>query len=199
MKRSLVALALLGSAFLLGLGIASLSQTQDKVDSLNCLDNLTVLSTCLHKYHEKYGHFPPAYVSNEGGFRMHSWRVLLLEFVDPDLYAQYDFQRPWNDPVNKRLEMKMPSCYRCKNATKCTPTMSTYFVIVGEATVFPGPKTVALRSIANDWQRTILVAESTTVGSHWMEPVDLCLDQMSFVLNDASQQSISSRDVDGPA
>ena len=35
---------------------------------------------------------------------MHSWRVLLLPYLDrSDLYKAYDFTEPWDGPNNRKL------------------------------------------------------------------------------------------------
>jgi len=40
------------------------------------LRNLQRLVIAMHLYHQDYGCFPPAYVADENGTPMHSWRVL---------------------------------------------------------------------------------------------------------------------------
>ena len=54
---------------------------------------------------------------------MHSWRVLILEFLDHDLYAQYDFNRPWNTPGNLAVAkmMKKDGPYRCPSEQPKNP------------------------------------------------------------------------------
>jgi hypothetical protein len=38
-------------------------------------------------YHETYGSYPPAYVADRDGRPMHTWRVLILPFLEQkDLY-----------------------------------------------------------------------------------------------------------------
>src|SRR5271163_108233 len=39
------------------------------------------IAVALHNYHDTYGSFPPAYVADETGKPMHSWRVLILPFL----------------------------------------------------------------------------------------------------------------------
>src|SRR5690349_18575838 len=56
-----------------------------------CRENLRLIGRAMHLYLDKYGYFPPAFVSDAQGRRVHSWRVLLLEFLDPALYGAYDF------------------------------------------------------------------------------------------------------------
>ncbi|HEV3023824.1 MAG TPA: DUF1559 domain-containing protein, partial [Pirellulales bacterium] len=43
----------------------------------------------------------PAFVADDEGKPMHSWRVLILPFIEQQpLYDQYDFSEPWNGPHN---------------------------------------------------------------------------------------------------
>jgi ABC-type antimicrobial peptide transport system permease subunit len=40
---------------------------------------------------------------------MHSWRVLILPFLEADLvYRQYNFDEPWDGPNNRLLMAQMP-------------------------------------------------------------------------------------------
>ena len=56
----------------------------------------------LQAYHQANGCFPPAYIADKNGKPMHSWRVLILPYLDyDDLYKAYDFSEPWDGPKNK--------------------------------------------------------------------------------------------------
>src|SRR5271157_339454 len=69
-----------------------------------CLNNLKEIAAALQAYHQANGCFPPAYVADKNGKPMHSWRVLILPYLDLDtLYKAYDFTQPWDGPNNKKL------------------------------------------------------------------------------------------------
>ena len=58
----------------------------------------------LQNYHQANGCFPPAYIADKNGKPMHSWRVLILPYLDRTiLYKAYDFTEPWDGPNNKKL------------------------------------------------------------------------------------------------
>lgn len=165
-----------------------------------CLGHLTMLGVALHSYHQKYRHFPPAFVTDGADHRLHSWRVLLLEFIDNDLFQQYKFSEPWDGPNNRRLSHRMPHCYRCPNSRHPeTAHLTDYVVVVGEETAFPGSRSVSLTDIRADRSSTILVVEASGMRVPWMEPRDMVFREMSFVPNDDSQPSILSDDPGGPA
>jgi hypothetical protein len=153
----------------------------------------------MHEYHQKYGHLPPAYLVDDAGRPAHSWRVLLLEFLKPELHAAYKFDESWDGPNNRKLERHMPSYYVCPADREGKSRWRTnYFVVVGEGTAFPGAKAVRLEDIERQRAEAILLVESVGLDVHWMEPKDLSLDSMSFVLNDDSKPSVSSKHRKGP-
>jgi uncharacterized protein DUF1559 len=63
-------------------------------------------------YHDTYGTLPPAYIADAEGKPLHSWRVLLLPFLEQrELYEQYDFDEPWDGPNNRKLLAQRPSVF----------------------------------------------------------------------------------------
>jgi hypothetical protein len=165
------------------------------------LGNLSYISVALFDYHDRYGHFPPAYIADRNGKPMHSWRVLLLEFTDTSLYNAYNFNEPWDGPNNRKLADKMPSFYACPNdhdIRSAPTTLTSYVAVVGSGTAFPGIKPVARADIRDRPGQTILIAEAVNSRINWMEPRDLDKSRMSFTLNDPSRPSISSSDPGGP-
>ncbi len=100
-------------------------------------NNLKSIALAFLIYHDKYGSFPPAYVTDEKGQPMHSWRVLLLEVMDDEqsqqLFQRYDFDKPWNSPANKALAAEIPAIYTNPFAFDERQETS-YMVITGPGT-----------------------------------------------------------------
>ena len=46
-----------------------------------CRSNLRAIGLALHRYHDDYGAFPPAVLTDEDGEPLHSWRVLVLPYL----------------------------------------------------------------------------------------------------------------------
>jgi hypothetical protein len=66
----------------------------------------------MHNYLGANGSFPPAFVAGPDGKPWHSWRVLLLPFLNQqELYDKYSFDEPWNGPHNIKLLARMPEVY----------------------------------------------------------------------------------------
>lgn len=158
--------------------------------SAQCANNLKQIALALHIYHDTYGCFPPAYVTDESGKRMHSWRVLILPFLDQEhLYKKYRFDEPWNGPENSKLHAEKLDVYHCPTGPDYN---NLYLAVVGPNTAWPGATSRSLKDILDGTSRTILLVEHKDAQIHWMEPRDLDFDTMSFQVNDPSGKGLSS-------
>jgi hypothetical protein len=160
-----------------------------------CVVNLKQIALALHNYHDTYGTFPPAYVADEDGRPMHSWRVLILPFLESsDVYSKYRFDEPWDGPHNRLLADRMPYAYRCPSESRTSPPshMTSYVAVVGPETVWPGRSSRSLGELTDGAGNTLLVVESHCSGIHWMEPRDLSVYQMARTINARGGQGICS-------
>jgi hypothetical protein len=172
-------------------GVAEVREVANRV---SCGGHLFQIETQLQWYHEKYGHFPPAYQVDASGKPAHSWRMLLMLWDEPKLFADYRLDEPWNSPNNIKLESLMPKYFQCDSDKDPKNRWHTnYFVVVGKETLFPGPKALSLKDLGKPPGSTILLVEATGLGVHWMEPRDLEFDTMSFEINDPTRPSLSAR------
>ena len=55
-----------------------------RVTVRHVLNNLRKSRLALHNYHQANGCFPPAYIADKNGKPMHSWRVLILPYMEYD-------------------------------------------------------------------------------------------------------------------
>jgi Protein of unknown function (DUF1559) len=161
-----------------------------------CRNNLKQIGLALHNYHQVYGAFPPAYIADETGRPMHSWRVLLLPYMEEQkLYAEYDFNEPWNGPHNSKLLAKMPRLFSCprrdQNANR-RPSFTSYVVVIGPGTMFPESESIRLDQVTDGSANTLMVVEVSNVQIPWTKPEDLQVRTMSLRINDEKRPSISS-------
>ncbi len=124
---------------------------------------------------------------------MHSWRVLLLPFIDAGaLYDRYDFSEPWDGPNNRQLVSQMPNSYVLPGEVPGNSGVTNYLAIVGPETVWPGSVGKNFHDIA-DASNTIMIVENRGSTICWMEPRDLELDNMSFELSTDPPNGLSSK------
>ncbi len=158
-----------------------------------CSNHLKNIGLALHNYHDTHGVFPPAYIADENGRPMHSWRVLILPFLEQEkLYKQYRFNEPWDGPNNSKLHSQIVSIYRCPSAPTPADGTTSYVAVVGPRTMWPGDESSSLRDVRDDQDSTLLIVEVHNSGIHWMEPRDLHVTQMATTVNPQHGQGISS-------
>ena len=122
---------------------------------------------------------------------MHSWRVLLLPYLEEDaLYTAYNFGEPWDGPSNRKLQEGIPYVFNCPENESGAYT--NYVAVVGPNTVCRGTEAITFDSIPDEGSQTIAIVEVGNSGIHWMEPRDLYIGQMAPGINPPAGQGISS-------
>jgi prepilin-type N-terminal cleavage/methylation domain-containing protein len=161
---------------------------------MQCSNNLKQIALAMHNYHDVYGELPPAYTVDEQGNRMHSWRVLILPFLEGEpLYEQYDFDEPWDGPNNRLLSEQIPSVYRClsylhdpehsHDGTEGDKWLTQYVALVGDETVFAPGQTIRFADITDGTSNTLMVVEVQAECVHWMSPHDVSPKKFIQLLN----------------
>jgi prepilin-type processing-associated H-X9-DG protein len=159
-----------------------------------CMNNLHNIVLALHNYHSGHGSLPPAYIADASGRPMHSWRVLILPYLDRnELYEMYRFDEPWDGPNNSKLHDLIGDAFRCpQDHSGARSTETSYVAVVGPNTIWPADHVVKLDDVTDGLSSTLLVVEIANSGIHWMEPRDLHVSQMTRTINGKSGQGISS-------
>jgi hypothetical protein len=154
---------------------------------MHCSSNFCQVALALHNYHDTYGSFPPAFIPDENGRPMHSWRVLILPFVEEDaLFKQYRFDEPWDGPNNRLLATRIPRTFQCPSQEArpgWTATSTNYVAIVGDHAAWPAPRVRTLKDFADGISNTILFMECDVPLDNWMEPKDISASEAIEMLS----------------
>ncbi len=143
---------------------------------------LMTIGMALYSYHDDYGSFPPAYITDETGKPKHSWRVLLLPYLGYDeLYGRYDFDQPWDGPKNLALAENVCDIYGSATDPRGRGTMARFLAVVGPRTAWPGQNTVRKVDFVDGLAETILLLDCVDSDVKWTEPRDLSFrDALTF-------------------
>jgi hypothetical protein len=144
-----------------------------------CINRERQIVQALFAYEADKGHLPPAFIADAAGKPMHSWRVLILPYLErKDLYDAYDFNEPWNGPHNSKLAMNARSPFVYSGNDYASHT--NYFAVIGSGTMWPGAKTRSRKDLAaiEGSDQTILLVERAVSDVNWLEPRDLSFDEV---------------------
>lgn len=166
----------------LGIGLVLLAfmlpatrRAREPARRLQCMNYLKQIGLALHSYHEVYNVLPPAYTVDANGKPLHSWRTLLLPFIDQAaLYETIDLSKPWNDPANAKAYATRIQVYECPSSRFTEPPFKTTYlaVVTPNSSIRPG-QSLQLREITDGLSNTLFVIEVPAEQAvHWMSPLD---------------------------
>ncbi len=181
---------------LLALLMPAMSSPHEQGRRAQCSSNMKEIVVALQAYYQANGCFPPAYIADKNGKPMHSWRVLILPYLDrPDLYKAYDFTEPWDGPKNKQLLARCPKIYFCPSdppVSMSVPVPTSYFAVVGPEAAWAGEKPRRLADFAGETSSTIMLVEVADSHVLWTEPRDLSLDTLGVADAKSPPRVVSS-------
>ncbi|MGD9128236.1 MAG: DUF1559 domain-containing protein [Planctomycetia bacterium] len=160
-----------------------MSACRDAARCMTCRCNMKQLGIALYYYESTQGKFPPAFISDESGRPMHSWRVLLMPYIESnDFYDTYDFEKPWDSPENRKIFEKYTPMhiYHCPSDSSPRSWKSgatSYVAVLGEDTFWrPDGTPRKAEEITKGVSNTPVLIEIDNSGIPWGEPRDVKLD-----------------------
>jgi len=172
--RVIEVLAVLGIiAVLIALLLPASRSSREAARRSQCVNNLKQIALALHNYEQAHMALPPAYTVDAKGRRLHSWRTLILPYLERGpLYQTIDLSKPWIDPANaKALETSLP-VYHCPSAAGPENT-TTYLAIVAPNGCLLPTESRRLAEITDGHDSTLMVIEAGEENAvPWMAPVD---------------------------
>ena len=141
----------------------------------SCLNNLKQIGLALDNYAAVHGAYPPAYTVDADGKPLHSWRTLILPYMElQPLYEQIDLTKPWDDPVNEKARNSVIEVYRCPSLREGDgDNRTTYLAVVTPDSVIrttDSRRPQEIKDVASDVIMVIDADHDHAVP--WMSPQD---------------------------
>jgi prepilin-type processing-associated H-X9-DG protein len=161
---------------LAALMIPAVQAAREAARRMQCSNNLKQFGLALHNYEAANRSFPPAYTVDDQGNRLHSWRTLLLPYMEQSaLYSKIDLTKPWDDPVNIPYTSMDVAVFRCPSSN-IAPGLTTYQIVDDPTSAFPGSVSLNFAKIQDGTSNTLFVIESDDGDAvRWAEPKDQSL------------------------
>ena len=158
----------------------------------SCVNNLQELTRAFHSYHAIHKRFPPPFTVDANGKPLHSWRTLILPYMNTNdelyerlgLFENIRFDEPWDSTHNKQFHDKMPTVFRCSQSTRGNPERDTiYCMVVGKETIgSPDGEGTRINQITDGTSNTVMLVERKTPVC-WMEPTDVLQEHAYLGVN----------------
>jgi len=160
------------AGFLLVLFFPPVGRGREAARRSQCKNNLKQIALALHNYHDKYSAFPPAYTVDADGKPLHSWRTLILPYLEETpLYNSIDLTRPWDDPVNEQALKTKVAVYACPSTRDAFRTV--YLANASQSGCFRPGMSRKISEITDGMSNTILILEvPEKLAVPWMSPQD---------------------------
>jgi prepilin-type processing-associated H-X9-DG protein len=168
---------------LVALLLPAIQAAREAARRAQCANNLKQIALAMHNYHDTYKAFPPAYTVDEDGNRLHSWRTIILPFMEQSaLYDQIRLDEPWDSAHNAQFSETIISQYKCPSNPGEGPC-TNYMVIVGQEAIFKGPQQTSIANVLDGTSNTLMIVEVPQSTTRWMEPVDLEFAEMPLSID----------------
>ncbi len=190
LKLGLLALA---AMILVGLLLPARRNMPEAARRTQCLNNLKQISLALNNFESAHKTFPPAYTVDADGKKLHSWRALILPYLEQqELYDKIDFSKSWDHPANEEARKASVPSYTCPSLRRLPDGHTTYLAVVAPDSCFPGSETRTYKDITDGTSNTLLVVEvCASQALHWMDPTDA---NASMIFRAAAQDATAKED-----
>ena len=139
---------------------------------IRTLNNMKHLILAVHMYHDANKSFPPAYTVDANGKPLHSWRVLLLPYIEQrELYNRIRLDEPWDSEYNKQFHNQDIKQFH-SGATNSPKGFTDFSMVVGPDTITDGPTARKRDDITDGTSNTILFVERATPVC-WMDTMEV--------------------------
>lgn len=167
----LVILAIIGIA--IALLLPATRSARPAAYRSQCNNNLKQIALALISYEADYHALPPAFTVDAEGKPLHSWRTLILPYLEQKpLYERIDLAKAWDDPANAAIGQVSVPPYRCP-AADCPANHTLYLAIVAKNSCLCPTQPRALSEITDERGETLMVVEADLPHAvPWMAPKD---------------------------
>lgn len=168
---------------------------------VECKNNMRIIRLAIDSYESARRHYPPAVVYDESGKPMHSWRALILPFMESgNSSIKYDMNEPWNSPHNlkvaEQLEYGLFFCSALQEKDwlgiflhKPEKSFANYVFVTGPGTAFDGADGKHPRDFKDGLSNTILFVEFADSDIKLLEPRDITAEEFIAAFENASSNS----------
>jgi len=159
-------------AVLIALLLPAVQSARDAAQRSQSANNLKQIGLAMHNYHDVTRSFPAGGYYNSKGQGQHSWQTMLLPYVEQaQVYAQVNFNSPWDDAVNANAMKVIVPQYLMPAPEKSTDANGRGLSAYAANSKVLGKNTrVRISDIVDGTSNTILAGEVASEHKAWGDP-----------------------------
>jgi len=146
------------------------AQPQSEINQAQALADVAEAFSTFHDVNACF----PNWKKFEGSTAGLSWRVHLLQVLDPDLYIRFHMDEPWDSPHNKTLIPEMPAAFRTPGVTE--PGKTSLHVFLGPDTICGADETYSMDELSAPMQNLVAFVAGPDTAEIWTKPTGLQYD-----------------------
>lgn len=158
---------------LIALLLPAVHRGREPARRTQCRGHFKQIGLALYNYHDAYGAFPPAFTVDAAGNRLHSWRTLLLPYLNQKLlYDKIDLSKPWDDPANAFLHQEQVPQFLCPSAITSRGQTTCLALVTSQSVIRP-ESSCSIKDVKDGTSNTLTVIEVDAEHAvPWMSPYD---------------------------
>lgn len=156
--------------------------TSTSCSSQPSAEKLEWIAFAIGNYRDTFGERLPILVTDANGKPLHSWRVLILPFIEANsFWDEYDETSAWDDPANADLVddsrhrpgNKFPYPAEVGKVYQSPPSLHTRYVALVSGPLEAKPYRNHQIAYYVPDNQSLVILEVEASGIHWMEPRDI--------------------------
>lgn len=170
---------------------AAVEKVRLAADYMLSASNMRQCIIAMHNYHNDFNKMPEVMTMKDGK-PMHSWRVMMLPYLEHDqLFKQINMNEPWDSDANKKVfeSVEMPKIYAHPGKKDGDTKMTYYKVFFSKPGVTPRagftlgkPMTLGQMTVKDGTSNTIAMIEAGPPVL-WYKPDDIEFDPKAQLPN----------------
>ena len=172
--------------------LPSVRSSREAARRNSCNSNLKQIAFALNNYEAVHGAYPPAYTVDAEGRPLHSWRTLILPYLEQKaLYESIDLTKPWDDPANEQARNTSLSVYQCPSLPDDDPehaNFTTYLAVVTPDSAIRTTHSLSHAEIPATFDTLLVIDAPPSQATHWMSPVDADEQLLLHVISNLKRQ-----------
>jgi hypothetical protein len=163
------------------LGAFSLRRAQREARRSNAYGRLCQMTFILHNYQARHGTLPPLCLRDDQGKPIHSWRALILPYLELPSTLQLDLSQAWNSEDNLKVIDRLPieewTWFARDWPSEQSPAATHVFALVGANSIWE-TTTGLPKGTTKECRNAILLVSVPESSTPPMQPRDITEDEV---------------------